>query len=135
MRRLFKRRGTGRAEAQVVADLREAALRAIYLREKAAQPDGARPDINPHTPDNTTYSLASMLTFDSRGSRQPGSLGRIVHTVFAGQPERIETRRRWLVWELVRLGHTEAARLLSDVTVEEAVRYMGPGMFPLGPGA
>ncbi|MGY0466764.1 hypothetical protein ACW14Y_41890 (plasmid) [Kitasatospora sp. cg17-2] len=135
MRRLFERWGTGRAEAQVVADLREAALRAIYLREKAAQPDGARPDINPHTPDNTTYSLASMLTFDSGGSRQPGSLGRVVHMVFGGQPERVESRRRWLVWELERLGHPEAARLLSDLTAQDAVRYMGPGTFPLGPGA
>ncbi|WP_159400266.1 hypothetical protein [Streptomyces sp. XY431] len=107
----------------MVAGLREAALRAVCLREKAARPDGARPDINPHTPGNTTCSLASMLTFDSRGGRRPGSLGRIVHTVSAGHPERIEPRRR-------RLGRTEAARLLSDVAVEEAVRYTGPRDVP-----
>ncbi|MFD4911263.1 hypothetical protein [Kitasatospora purpeofusca] len=33
MRRPFERPGAGRAEAQVVADPREAALRAIHLRE------------------------------------------------------------------------------------------------------
>ncbi|MYV63865.1 hypothetical protein GTW37_36695 [Streptomyces sp. SID4931] len=120
------------SEAQVVASLREAALRAIYLREKADQPGGARPDINPHTENITSYSLASMLTFDLTGDGAAESLGRVIHMIFAGQPERIESRRRWVVWELDRLGHTAAARRLSDMTRDESPRYMGVGMLPLG---
>ncbi|MFH8642038.1 hypothetical protein [Streptomyces goshikiensis] len=135
MRKLF---GNGRAEARrqaearVVADLREAALRAIYLREKADQAGGEPADINPHTVDVTAYSLASMLTFGIDGDPQVESLGRVVHMVFAGKPERIESRRRWIVWELERLGHTAAARLLSDLTRNESKRYMEYGMVPLG---
>jgi hypothetical protein len=121
-----------RAEERVVADLREAALRVIYVREKAGQPGGSRLDVNPHSPDVSTYSLASMLTFEISGHPERGSLGRVVHMIFAGKPERIEERRRWVAWELEQLGHTAAARLLSDLTREEAVDYMGPGVVPLG---
>ncbi|MFE4264484.1 hypothetical protein [Streptomyces sp. NPDC056883] len=135
MRKLFedgRAEARRQAEARVVADLREAALRAIYLREKADQAGGAPADINPHTVDVTAYSLASMLTFGIDGDPQVESLGRVVHMVFAGKPERIESRRRRIVWELERLGHTAAARLLLDLTRTESKRYMGYGMVPLG---
>lgn len=116
-------------DAAAVADLRTAALRAICRKEHA---DGPLKDINPHTLDVTAYSLASMLTFDAHGERVTESLGRLVHMIWAGKPERIESRRRWAAWELDRLGHTAAARLLSDLTPEEAHQYMGPGLIPLG---
>jgi hypothetical protein len=129
---MFGRLGRRRAEtaqrqadATVIDDLRAAALRAIHLLE---QPDGGRgtEDMNPHTKDVTAYSLASMLTFAP--TREQDGTGRLLHMLFGGKPERIESRRRWVAWELDRLGYAEASRLLSDMTQEESLPHMRRGL-------
>ncbi|MCX5278032.1 hypothetical protein OG756_41590 (plasmid) [Streptomyces sp. NBC_01310] len=109
----------------MIDDLRAAALRAIHLLE---QPDGGRgnEDMNPHTRDVSAYSLASMLTFGR--TRDQDSTAHLVHMVFGGKPERIESRRRWVAWELDRLGYAEASRLLSDMTRDESLPYMQRGL-------
>lgn len=84
---------------------------------------------------NLIRIASSCLATDPRGERVPESLGRVIHMIFAGRAEYIEGRRRWLAWELDRLGHPEAARLVSDLSVAETGQYMGPGTIPLGPGA
>ncbi|MEU5091100.1 hypothetical protein [Streptomyces sp. NPDC021356] len=128
---MFGRRGRRveaarrQAEGAVINDLRAAALRAIHLLEK---PDGGRgeEDVNPHTKDVTAYSLASMLTFSR--TREQDSTAHLVHMLFGGKPERIESRRRWVAWELDRCGYAEASRLLSDMTREESLPYMQRGL-------
>ncbi|MFJ5645821.1 hypothetical protein [Streptomyces sp. NPDC093223] len=82
--------------------------------------------MNPHTKDVTAYSLASMLTFAR--TREEDCTGRLLHMLFGGKPERIESRRRWVAWELERLGYAEASRLLSDMTREESLPYMRRGL-------
>ncbi|MEU6618614.1 hypothetical protein [Streptomyces parvus] len=109
----------------MIGDLRAAALRAIYLLEK---PDGGRgeEDVNPHTKDVTAYSLASMLSFSR--TREQDSTAYLVHMLFGGKAERIESRRRWVAWELDRCGYAEASRLLSDMTREQSLLYMQRGL-------
>ncbi|MCR8945061.1 hypothetical protein NW249_23365 [Streptomyces sp. OUCMDZ-4982] len=113
------------AEGAVIDDLRQAALRSIYLLEK---PDGGggEEDMNPHTREVTSYGLASMLTFGR--TREQDSTGHFVHMIFGGKAERIESRRRWAAWELHRLGYTEASRVLSDMTREDSLSYMERGL-------
>ncbi|MEU2380389.1 hypothetical protein [Streptomyces misionensis] len=113
------------AEGAVIDDLRHAALRAIHLLE---QPDGGRgeEDMNPHTKDVTAYSLASMLSFAS--TREQDSTAHLLHMIFGGKPERVESRRRWVAWELNRLGYAEASRILSDMTREDSLSYMQLGL-------
>ncbi|MFB6668498.1 hypothetical protein [Streptomyces parvus] len=113
------------SEREVIGDLRAAALRAIYLLEK---PDGGRgeEDVNPHTKDVTAYSLASMLSFSL--TREQDSTAYLVHMLFGGKVERIESRRRWVAWELDRCGYAEASRLLSEMTREQSLLYMQRGL-------
>lgn len=73
----------------------------------------------------TAYSLASMLTFSQTGA--PVQLRdvthRVAHMIFAGQPERLTSRRDWGAWELRRLGHTaEAERLIELVNTRSGTR-------------
>ncbi|MCX4885977.1 hypothetical protein [Streptomyces sp. NBC_00847] len=117
---MFKRKNSN---DRLLADLHEAALRAIWRLEK---PDGPE-DVNPHTASVTSYSLASMLTFSADGS--PISMGdaidRVAHMIYAGKPERRETRRDWLVWELERLGRPDdAARLARLVDTHGGTRAL-----------
>jgi hypothetical protein len=110
---LRKSKVEGQSEAEVLALLRTAALRAITRKE---HPEGPRQDINPHTETITTYALASMLTFDLRGDRASEDVSRLAHMIFAGGADRLEVRRDWAVWELERLGHPTAEFLHSIAT-------------------
>ncbi len=121
---IFKAR-QDQVQADVMAALRVAALRAITRRE---HPDGARPDINPHTAGVSAYALASMLTFDTRGEQVSESLSRAVSMIATGNQERFEARRNWIAWELDRLGHEEAARAVRGL---EYGAPPPPGGFPL----
>jgi hypothetical protein len=113
-------------QADLMAALRVAALRAITRRE---HPDGSRADINPHTADVSAYALSSMLTFDTRGEQVSESLSRAVSMIATGKQERFEARRNWLAWELDRLGHAEAGRMVSCL---EYGAPPPPDGFPLG---
>lgn len=99
------------SDTEALTLLRTAALRAITRKE---HPEGPRQDINPHTEAITTYALASMLTFDLRGDQVREDIPRLAHMIFAGQPERLETRRDWAAWELERIGYP-TTRLLFDI--------------------
>ncbi|MDS0140611.1 MULTISPECIES: hypothetical protein [unclassified Amycolatopsis] len=109
--------------AELVNALREAGLRAIWRLE---QKDGPG-DINPHTARMTSYALASMLTFSADGSpiRVGDGFERVKQMVFAGMPERRESRRDWVVWELDRLGYAAQARALADQPVGSERRKSG----------
>lgn len=90
---------------RALEELRAGALRAIYCMEHR---DGPREDLNPHSqhPALTPYALSSMLvgvTFDH-----------IAHMIYAGYPERVETRRNWTVWELEHAGYPDLARAVAD---------------------
>jgi hypothetical protein len=126
--RLRGRRDEAKAQADTMAALRVAALRAIARLD---HPDGPRADINPHTPGVSAYALASMLTFDFRGDQVGEDLSRVVHMIAAGKPERREARRDWLAWELGRLGHDDAARAVAALDFAGDGASPPPGGFPL----
>ncbi|MGA5578360.1 hypothetical protein ACPCK9_26495 [Streptomyces koyangensis] len=110
-----RRYPTPQEDALILAQLREAALRAIWRLEQGADGPG---DINPHTGRTSSYALASMLTLYPAGDAPAAvsdTLGRVAHMVFAGKPQHREARRDWTVWELERLGHTAAAERFTDL--------------------
>lgn len=105
--------------ALILAQLREAALRAIWRLEQG--PDGPG-DINPHTARTSSYALASMLTFHPGGGApaiEPDPVYRVAHMVFAGKPHNREARRDWTVWELERLGHPAVAERFADLVATD----------------
>jgi hypothetical protein len=101
------------SEATLLASLREAALRAIWRLHQDSGPG----DVNPHTTQVSTYSLASMLTFSADGS--PVNIGdvidRVAHMIYAGKAESRDSRLAWTVWELERLGYADAATHLTHL--------------------
>lgn len=103
-----------RHKCDVMAELREAALRAIWKLER---PEGPGQDINPHTAGIDSYTLASMLTFSARGDRvEVGDpIDRLAHMIYAGTPERIQSRRAWVIWELERLAEGDQAQRLAHL--------------------
>ncbi|HEY3690558.1 MAG TPA: hypothetical protein VGL46_09660 [Pseudonocardiaceae bacterium] len=95
----------------LVNQLREAALRAIWRLERPDSPG----DINPHTAGLTPYALASMLTFSRDGSSvASGGLERVKQMIVAGKLEHRKVRRDWVAWELERLGHVDQARSVTE---------------------
>jgi hypothetical protein len=106
---MFNRR---KHDAELLASLREAALRAVWRLHQEDGPD----DVNPHTTEVTPYSLASMLTFSPDGSplHVGDVVGRIAHMIYAGRAENRDGRLAWTVWELKRLGHADAAAYLAE---------------------
>lgn len=102
-----------RKKNDVLADLREAALRAIWRLHQ----DNGPGDINPHTARVNAYQLAGMLTFSADGSpiHVGDPIDRIAHMIYAGKPHNREPRHDWTLWELQRLGHTDAAERLTEL--------------------
>ncbi|GAB2717907.1 hypothetical protein [Kitasatospora kifunensis] len=105
------------SDTEVLAELRECALRAIW---RLTQENGPS-DINPHTVRLTPHTLASMLTFTRDGSKYDGAdpFFHFAHMIFAGKEENREARHDWAVWELERLDRPEAARRLDELVATE----------------